>query len=151
MIARIKQFFEKHMQADNAADDVEHRLKLASAALLIEIMHADMEINPREEASLHEILQTHFKLDPAETDTVLELAHEQKRGATDYYQFTSLINHHYTQAQKIQLVEQLWQIAWADAHIDSIEEHLVRKLADLLHVPHKHFIQAKHRVLDAPG
>ena len=147
MIARIKQFFEQHMQPTNTVDDVEHRLILASAALLVEMMHADLDINHAEETRLREILQLHFRLDPTETETVLELAHEEKHSATDYFQFTSLINTHYSQQQKIQLVEQLWQIAWADAHIDSFEEHLVRKLAELLHVPHKHYIQAKHRVL----
>jgi len=151
MITRIKLFFEKYMQPETAEDDIEHRLKLASAALLVEMMHADLEINAEEEARLREILQAHFRLEPSETDTVLELAHEEKHGATDYYQFTSLINTHYSQQQKIQLVEDLWHIAWADAHIDSFEEHLVRKLADLLHVPHKHYLQAKHRVLDTPG
>ena len=151
MIARIRQFFEAHMQPTTAADDVEHRLKLASAALLVEMMHADLEITAEEKSRLREILQAHFSLGPEETETVLELAHEEKQTATDYYQFTSLINQHYTQQQKIQLVEDLWQIAWADAHIDSFEEHLVRKLAELLHVPHKHYIQAKHRVLDSPG
>jgi uncharacterized tellurite resistance protein B-like protein len=151
MIARIRQFFEKHMQPTDAADDLEHRLKLASAALLIEMMHADLEITAAEESRLRDVLQAHFRLEPTETETVLELAHEEKHAAADYYQFTSLINQHYTQQQKIQLVEDLWKIAWADAHIDSFEEHLVRKLADLLHVPHKHYIQAKHRVIDKPG
>lgn len=148
MILRIKQFFEKHCQTINNEDDIEHRLKLAATALLVEMMHVDHDINTQEESRLRGIMQTQFELDTAEIDDVLELASEKKHAAADYYQFTSLINQHYTQEQKIRLVEQLWQLAWADQHIDKFEEHLVRTLADLLHVPHRDFIQAKHRVLD---
>ena len=147
MILRIKQFFEKYMQVADTHDDLDRRLKLASAALLVEMMHVDLEVNDQEETRLREILHSGFHLERDESDAVIELAHEKQRGATDYFQFTSLINEHYTQQQKIRLVEQLWQLAWADERIDAYEEHLVRKLAELLHVPHHQFIKAKHRVL----
>ena len=83
-----------------------------------------------------------------ELEILLKLALEEKHAAIDYHQFTSLINQHYSQEQKIKLIEMLWQLAYADHTIDKFEEHLIRKLAELLHVPHKHFIQAKHSAKD---
>jgi uncharacterized tellurite resistance protein B-like protein len=147
MILRVKRFFEKYFQPVETEVDVEQRLKLATTALLIEMMRADLETSEQEETRLREILATHFKLNHAEIENTLLQASKESNDAADYYRFTSVINEHYSQEQKIQLVEQLWQLAWADGHIDRFEEHLVRTLADLLHVPHVRFIQAKHRVL----
>ena len=147
MILRIKRFFEKHFQPVETEVDIERRLKLATTALLIEMMRADLDASEQEKTRLREILSTHFKLDDTEIENTLAQASKKNRDAADYYQFTSVINEHYSQEQKIQLVEQLWQLAWADGNIDRFEEHLVRTLADLLHVPHGRFIQAKHRVL----
>jgi len=65
------------------------------------------------------------------------------------YQFTGLINQHFTPEQKVRVVEMLWQVAYADGHLDPYEEALVRKIADLIHVPHRQFIQAKHRVAES--
>ena len=61
----------------------------------------------------------------------------------DYYQFTTLINSNYTLEQKVSLVDRLWRIAYANETLHKYEEHLVRKIADLLYVPHSAFIAAK--------
>lgn len=147
MILRIKQFFETRLliTTESTQDDIKHKLKLTCAVLMLEMIHVDENAHDTEDKLVREILQTQFDTTEDETEELLELAYEEKMDATDYYKFTSLINEHYTQEQKIKLVEQLWQIAYADNVIDRFEEHLVRKLAELLHVPHKHFIQAKHR------
>lgn len=147
MILRIKKFFETHLLVTETSTeaDIEHRLKLASAALMLEMIHVDGDLHHAEEQKTREMLQREFILSDEETDILLSLAHEEKMDATDYYRFTSLINQHYSQQQKIQLVEQLWQLAYADGTVDRFEEHLVRKLAELLHIPHADFIQSKHR------
>ncbi len=113
--------------------------------LMLEMIHVDENADEAEEKVIRRILQQQFCLSKDETEELLELAHEKKLDATSYYKFTSIINENYSQDQKIKLVEQLWEIAYADKTIDRFEEHLVRKLAELLHVPHKHFMQAKHR------
>jgi uncharacterized tellurite resistance protein B-like protein len=107
----------------------------------------DHKITDDEIVSLKNILRKHFSLQPGEEDELIELAEQQRENATDYYQFTSLINRHYSQQQKRQLVTRLWQLANADDHIDKFEEHLVRKLADLLHVPHAAFIHSKLKAI----
>ena len=65
------------------------------------------------------------------------------RGPDGCVEFTSLINSNYTLEQKVSLVECLWRIAYADETLHKYEEHLVRKIADLLYVPHSAFIAAK--------
>ena len=43
------------------------------------------------------------------------------------------------------MVELLWRVAYADGDLDKYEEHLVRRIADLIHVPHSVFIRMKHK------
>ena len=148
MILRIKQFFESRLliSATASQDDIDHKLKLGCAVLMFEMVHVDSEIHDNEEKKIRHALEQQFDITDTETEELLAIAHEKKNSTADYYQFTSMINQHYSQEQKIFLVEQLWHIAYADNDLDKFEEHLVRKLAELLHVPHRHFMQSKHRV-----
>ena len=152
MIVKIKQFFEQHIivSEDVSEAETERQLQLASAALMIEVLYADYAVTQAELDTLRSVLGEAFGLDKAEADRLILLAQEERAEATDYYQFTSLINEHYSQAQKRELVTRLWQMAYADKRIHKFEEHLVRRLADLLHVPHSAFMQSKHRASRKP-
>lgn len=147
MILRIKRYFEARLliTSTESQEGLDEKLKLSCATLMLEMVHADGQSHEKEAQKIRALLQKQFKLSQGETDELLAMAHEEKTSATDHYQFTRLINQHYTQQQKITLVEQLWHIAYADDSIDKFEEHLVRNLAEQLHVPHRHFMQSKHR------
>jgi uncharacterized tellurite resistance protein B-like protein len=75
----------------------------------------------------------------------MALAEQEAREASDYYQFTSLINKQCDQAQKVQIIENLWHVAMIDGHLDAHELHLMRKLADLLYISHADYVGAKQR------
>jgi len=148
MITKLQQFFNRYLVEDaRDAIPLERRLQMATAALMVEMLHVDYRVTAEEEGELRLLLKQRFKLDNSEIEALIELARHEKREATDYYAFTSLINEHYTQQQKIDLVEDLWQLAYADRELDKYEEHLLRRLADLLHVPHRDFIRTKHKTL----
>jgi len=146
MITKIRHFFEQYIivTANISDDEIEHQLHLACAALMIEVLYADHSVAQGELDTLRSVLQEEFGLDNAEAVELIQLAEEERADATDYYQFTSLINQFYTQAQKRELITRLWQMAYADQKVHKFEEHLVRRLADLLHVPHSAFIKSKH-------
>lgn len=148
MLTKLQQFFNQYLSDDteNTAP-LEHRLQLACAVLMVEMTHVDEQVTRQEEVQLRHLLKQRFALNSDEIEAIVELAHGEKHGATDYYQYTSLLNTHYSQQQKIKLVEDLWQLAFADGHLDKYEEHLLRRLADLLHVPHHEFIRTKHKTL----
>ena len=149
MITKLQQFFNQYLSenTENIAP-LEHRLQLACAALMVEMLHVDSVITEQEEAKLRQLIKQRFELEAAEIESLIDLAHNEKHEATDYFKFTSLLNTHYSQQQKIKLVEDLWSLAFADNHLDKHEEHLLRRLADLLHVPHQDFIRTKHKTLD---
>lgn len=146
MLTKLQQFFDQYLGENTASKiPLEHRLQLSSAALMVEILYADEQVTEQEETKIRLLIEQRFSLDAAEIEDLIELAHNEKHAATDYYAFTSLLNEHYSQQQKIKLVEDLWQLAYADKHLDKHEEHLIRRLADLLHVPHQDFIRTKHK------
>lgn len=153
MIIKIKRFFEQYIiVAENISEEeLEHQLQLACAALMIEVLYADYSVGPGEIEALRKTLQDNFDLNEDEANKLIQLAEEERTDATDYYQFTSLINEFYTQKQKRELVTRLWQMAYADHTVHKFEEHLVRRLADLLHVPHSAFMQSKHMAASQPG
>ena len=152
MIEKIKRFFEEHISINETTSDaeIEHQLQLACAALMLEVLNADYSIKQDELDALRAVLQQAFDLDTTEADQLIELAKEERAEATDYYQFTSLINEFYTQQQKRKLITRLWQMAYADQKVHKFEEHLIRRLAHLLHVPHSAFIHSKHRASKKP-
>ena len=153
MIVKIRRFFEQYIIVTESIseDELEHQLQLACAALMIEVLYADYSVDQSEIDTLRKALQENFELKKEEADKLIQLAEEERAQATDYYQFTSLINEFYTQQQKRELVTRLWQMAYADHTVHKFEEHLVRRLADLLHVPHSAFMQSKHRASSKPG
>ena len=147
MISTVKQFFNRFL-ASNAADtpDPAHKVQVATAVLLIEMMRADFQQLPEEEQVVRLMLQRDLQLTPDEAQYLFNLAANQIDDAACLHEFTRLINESFSQKQKITIVELLWRVALADMGLDKYEEHLVRKIADLLYVRHKDFIKAKHRV-----
>jgi uncharacterized tellurite resistance protein B-like protein len=149
MLSAIREFFEQHVGAAASAGDDRHAIELATAALLVETVRLDGEIDEAERAAAHRALRSKFGLTDEAAATLIRLAEEEARTATGYYQFTSLINKRFSAAQKEQVIELMWQVAYADADLSAHEQHVVRKVADLLHVPQRAYIAAKLRARDA--
>lgn len=137
------QFIEPELKAGNAAGP--HALQLATAALLLEMMRMDEKISAAERHTALAALRREFGLSTEELEALVKLAEHEARQATSYYQFTSLINQSCDRAQKAKIIEYLWQVAYADGHLDAHEAHLMRKLADLLYVPQADYLAAKQR------
>ncbi len=145
MLQTVKQFFDCFLNPAVADDGKvqHHKLQLACAALLFELTAADQHSSPEELTLLRSMLGDTFQLDEQALEQLWELAQREAKSATSLYQFTSLINAGFDYPQKTALLEQLWKLAFADNRLDSHEEHLIRKIADLLYLSHGDFIRAK--------
>ena len=148
MVNTVRNFFKKYVvSSPEDRDNVsEHSLQIATAALLVEMMRADSEIKDDERKAVTKKLQSSFGLSEEEINAIIKFAEEEILKATGYYEFTSLINKGLSQEQKVKIIEHLWEIAFSDSSVDKHEEHMVRKIASLIHVSHKDFIDAKLRV-----
>lgn len=152
MLKAIREFFDAHLRPESAeAAQIgrERTLQLATAALLIEITRADNEVKPEErEAVTHGIQRLFGELSDTETRELIRLAEQQASESTSLFQFTSLVDKNFSREEKIDIVEMLWRVVFADREKDVNEEYLVRKISDLLHVSHKDFIRTRYIVED---
>ncbi|XOV89310.1 MAG: TerB family tellurite resistance protein [Pseudomonadota bacterium] len=149
MIDKIKQFFEERLHTSENADSETRvqEIQYASAALLIELARADFQQDDLEKAVIMAMLKDTFDLDDKILAEVVALAETATAEAHDVYQFTQLVNDHYNYEDKIRLVENLWEVAYADGRLDRYEEQFIRKVSGLLHLAHADFIRAKVDVL----
>lgn len=153
MLNTISSFFENHFRTpeDNPEVHTDQQLQLASAALMIELCKSDRSIDESETETLVAILKYRFQLPDDDMEELMTLAEQEAKEATSLYQFTSLMNENFDYAEKVQLILNMWEVAYADGRIDRYEEHLIRKIADLLYLSHKDFIMMKHKARDNAG
>ena len=108
-------------------------------------MRSDAESTDVEQAIVLNILKEQFDLPDAEVAQLSELGHHTAKAAHDFHQFTSLINRELDLSEKIRIIETMWQVAYADKQISAHENHLMRRIADLLHISHGDYVAAKMR------
>jgi uncharacterized tellurite resistance protein B-like protein len=146
MLARIKALF---LEDTDAAERDRHDIDLAAAALLVEVARADHEQSADEEAAMGELLATSLHLSQEEVEAILGRAGDAVEDATSLFEFTRLVNDHYSMDEKRELIRSMWQVALADRNLDKYEEHIIRRVAELIYLPHPEFIQTKHEALTA--
>ncbi len=145
--ALLTQFFMPD-GSTSAADDT-RSLQLATAVLLVQVMRSDADTSAGERTAMVTALRHRFTLSDDELNRLLVQAEGTAKGANDYFSFTSAMNDQFTQPEKIQVVEYMWQVAYADGHLDANENHLISKIAGLLHVTHGEYISAKMHAKEA--
>ena len=146
MLNALRDFFEKHIQtAADGRPGKNRDIRLAAAVLLQELACADNQVDAGEQQKMQEILRSRFALTDTEAAELLNLAKSLSQHHAGYHEFTSQLNDQLQYDEKVQLIEQMWQVAFADGRIDMYEDHLIRKIAGLLYVSHPDFIAAKLR------
>jgi uncharacterized tellurite resistance protein B-like protein len=108
-------------------------------------MLADAEIAAAERITIHSALRRQFHLSDQAAARLMEMSESTASDAYDFQRFTSLLNSELDLAEKVQIVEYMWQVALADEEISAHENHLLRKIAALLYLPHGDYVAAKQR------
>ena len=140
MIQSIREFFAVRIASEERK---EPSLELATAALLIEVSRADFQVSDEERGAIEEQVRKSFGLTEAETREIVAWAEEEVARAVSLYEFTRLVDRSFTPEQKRHVIGLLWDVALTDERVVPREEHLIRKIATLLHVPHEAFIAEK--------
>ena len=117
--------------------------RLAAAVLLFEMARADYDQQPSERAALREGLIRDFNVPEATADALVNQAETRAKDAVSLHDFVKTLNATMDLEGKRDLLQLLWKVAFADGKIDPHEEHLLRRLADLLHLSHADFIRGK--------
>ncbi|MGX4675687.1 tellurite resistance TerB family protein [SAR92 clade bacterium H246] len=140
MIDRIKSFFAKNVLEPEETVTSE---QIAVAALLIEVMVIDGNLDAHELESISQTLCNILELEAEMVEELLRLSREEVAEATSVYQFTREINEHFELDKKMNLLTAMWRVAYADGYLDKHEEGIIRRVADLLHIRHNEYIRCK--------
>jgi uncharacterized tellurite resistance protein B-like protein len=150
MLADLKQFLAELTGGDKpqeqfAPDDY----RRAAAALLVHIAALDGDLTDAKRSKLRTILETHFALDAAATDELIEAAAADDREAVDFYHFTSLLMRTLDEAGRLNVIEMMWQMVYVDGSVSEFEGNVMWRVADLLAVSPRDRITLRERVAAA--
>lgn len=145
MLRKFLDLFTEQVEKEASTDTT---VEMATAALMYEVVHADASVDTLEEDKVRGLLREHFSIDSAALDALTQAGAENAREAVDLVQFTRVLNDHYTAEQRTDILQKLWTVAFADQNLDKHEEHIIRRIADLMHIPHSLFIQSKLNAQD---
>lgn len=144
MINRIKDLLSNFSK--NEEDIVEEKISLldkACSALLIEVAFADKIFDESEISSLKNSLKETYGLEDEIINELIIDAERTVDDSTSLYEYTRVVNDEFTYSDKLELLTRIWKLAFADGNLDKYEDHLIRKISDLIHISHSDFIRIK--------
>jgi len=151
MIDRLKRFFSQDAQGivRDSEQKSEHDVLVAVCALFLEMAGIDETFSSEEMESILAILKEKYGLSPGHAEALVAEARKELDESVDLWQFSHLINQHYSAEEKQQIIEILWRIVFIDGKMDRYEHYLMRKLRSLLRLSHDQLIAAKLKVLES--
>lgn len=150
-IAKILDLFAGRPSQPQLRRDHHDPLRLATAAILLDIAYADGTFTPAEDGNVVSFLTGRFQLSEEDTKELLEAADEIRGNMVDHFAFTQYIRKNTPLADRIEIVKTMWRLVYSDGTLTAYETYLVRKLADLLGLEHHVMIEAKSEVLREIG
>ena len=148
MIDLLNRFFgNRKGSAQNGQTAGDHDLTVATCALLVEMARIDESFTASETGAILQILESQYGVSKAHTQALVAEAEKELEESVDLWQFARLINEHYSRAEKIGIIETLWQVVFVDGKMDQYEDYLMHKMAHLLRLTHKELMDAKLKIL----
>jgi uncharacterized tellurite resistance protein B-like protein len=151
MLDDLKRFLDQTFGAggdDEAGAEDPAKLRVAIAALLVEMSRADYEVDEEERATVEHLLRDHFLIEQTEAESLLSIADERADQAVSLHEFTRAVHENLSDPQKHRLLEMLLRVALSDGHFDKHERHLLSKISDLIYVRRADYNRIVARLLD---
>jgi uncharacterized tellurite resistance protein B-like protein len=142
MFSLLRSLFRQMLQDGGDSGTNTVSIQLAMASLLCEVAKADYQQDPREHAAKVHLLSRLLDLDEAAATQLLQQAQQKSKSAVSLYEFTDQLRA-LSPTERFQLIEAMWQVAYADGVLNPMEEAVIRQVADLIYVDHAEFIRAK--------
>ena len=144
LYAQMREVFTASDDAGKAPKERDGALRMATAVLMADVARADHTFDETEFERLLELIERHFALTSEAAAELVNAASEKADELVSVYEFTELLHEHLSHDEKARIVSLLWQIAYADGHLDKYEDSLVLKISDLLHVSRGRVMRLKH-------
>jgi uncharacterized tellurite resistance protein B-like protein len=146
MESKMFNFFKK-VPLDNSKADtaVEFNFELVGCALAYEVAKADGAIDVNELNKIKTEIENKSNELGLNSEDVLLTIEKQSNESISFNDFINQINDNFSQDQKIQMIEFLWQTAYADNILDVDEERLIRRIADMIRIKDMKVLKLKDR------
>ncbi len=153
MIARIKAMFDKGTGTGAAPrePDALERKHLAAAVLMVEAARLDQTFDERERATVLDLVERHFGASEDEALALVAVAESTQDEANELVRFTRVIKETFSASERVELIEMLWEVAYADGVLHDYEANLLRRVAGLIYVSDRDRGAARKRVLERLG
>ena len=148
---RIKALFEKAGSSGAQELDRNNELQLAAAALLVESASIDGNFDKDERQSISKLLVSHFKLSASETEILIDRAELVVKESGQLFGFSKVVKDEYDEHDRVNIIEMLWEVAFADGNVDEFEKNLIQRVAGLIFVSDKDRGLARKRVMARLG
>jgi uncharacterized tellurite resistance protein B-like protein len=148
ILDRLKGLLGTNSNSPRGPRSPQERLRIAACALLLEMALTDSDFNEGESHLISDLLQRNFEISAEAATELMEISRRERESSPDLYQFTREINENFTIEEKLDFVESLWRIVYADGVLDRYEDALMRQLTTLLRLSPREVIDLKLRVLD---
>ena len=150
MFSVVKRFFSSASEdGRETTPGGGHDVRVAVCALLVEMARIDETFTPAELEAVLSILKDRYGLSAEHAEALIAAAERELAESVDLWQFARLINAHYSNEEKIEIIETLWRIVYVDGRMDKYENYLMKKLSNLLRLSQRQLIDAKLKILDA--
>jgi uncharacterized tellurite resistance protein B-like protein len=126
-------------------------LQLALTALLIEAANSDDRFDETERGVISRLLESRFNLSRSDADELLAAGETAASESAELFHFTRTINERLSFEERVELIEMLWEVAYADGVLDEYEDSLLRRVGGLIYVPDRERGEARQRVLRRLG
>jgi uncharacterized tellurite resistance protein B-like protein len=147
MLDRLKSLFAAPEAEAGSGGHPIDELQLAAACLLVEAAHQDATFDDAERAMVDRLVRERFGLDAVEADALVAAADGAVSDAVELYGFTRRIKDVFDHDERVEMIEMLWQVAYADGALHDHEASLLRRVAGLLYVSDRESGEARKRVL----
>jgi len=138
-------------RADGPRQPRRDDLQLALTALLVEAAYSDDRFDEAERSVVAHLLESRFNLSQSDTAALISAGERESAQSTELFRFTRTVNERLSFQERVELVEMLWEVAYADGVLDPYEDSLLRRVSGLIYVPDRERGLARRRILDRRG
>ena len=149
MLKKLKDIFKAKSNLEDSETLSSEKLKIGAAALLVEAALMDENFDDSERQAITRVLQQKFELTHEESNELLNEAEIQQERAIDVHRFTQSINNAIAPSDRIEIIQMLWEVVYADGALDKYEAALINQLTGLLHVTSAENAKAKKAALNS--
>ena len=152
MLKKFANLFAKaDAETDSSGKDHHDELHLAAAILMVEAIHLDGEADAAEVAMVKDVLARHFDLTEDESHDLFDMASDHQADSVNLHRYTKTIKDRFSEEERIELIELLWEVVYADGKEHALESNLLRRIGGLIYVSDRDRGEARKRVLQRLG